>query len=187
MNRVLRVLATTMALAAVTIFALAVVRVVGSSGPTLPPNKQAAISAEVQQDQLAQAKPHPSKGAPVVAATGCPEDPGVTSFGAFQGGPFHGGQNLVSAGHVVVNGASYQVYVGATDANPQQGEIIVIKDGAEDPCAAIAGLIATYQKTFLAPSGVTSLHIVSISGSVLLLADASEKSISFDILTNTYK
>ena len=151
----------------------------------VPSDKQAALNSEYAADQSAQAV-RPTKGPLVTPLTTCPQDPGVTSFGPYRGGPFPGGQNLVSAGHFVMNGASYQIYTGGSDGDATKGVVILIKDGAEDPCAAMAKTIPTYQRTIPAPAGIGPIHIVAIQGSGPTLADAAGHAVSFDVATAAF-
>lgn len=151
----------------------------------VPSDKQAALNSEYAAAQSAQALPH-AKGPLITPLSTCPEDPGTTSFGPFRGGPFPGGQNLVSAGHLVVDGASYQIYTGGSDGDATKGVVILIKDGAEDPCGAMAGTIPTYLRTIPAPAGIRPIHMVAIQGGGVTLADPAGHTLSFDIATATF-
>jgi len=123
----------------------------------------------------------------VTAPATCPQDPGPASFGPFRGGPFAGGRNLISAAHLVVNGASYQLYTGGSDDNAQVGEVIVIRDGAEDPCAAMAGVLPTYLRYVAAPNGVGALSIVSLAGADVHVTDSAGHALTFDVTSETFR
>jgi hypothetical protein len=102
------------------------------------------------------------------------------------GGPFPGGQNLLDSGHLVIDGASYQIFTGGSDGDATKGVVIVIKDGAEDPCAARAGTLPTYMRTIPAPAGVGPIHMVAIQGGGVTLADLAGHTLTFDIATAAF-
>jgi hypothetical protein len=159
----------------------------GAPTQQLPAAKQAVVSAEIAADQAAQAAPHGTKGPIVTAPATCPQDPGPVSFVPFREGPFAGGRNLISAAHLVVNGASYQIYTGGTDANAQVGEVILIRDGAEDPCAAMAHVLPTFLHYINAPDGVGALSIVSLAGADVHVLDSAGHALTFDVTSETFR
>jgi hypothetical protein len=160
-----------------------------NSIPTdIPPAKQAFLRTQAtgQAQRAATARPivHNPASLPTLPAS-CPVDvhPGVITPFCF--GPFPGGKGLVNdVGALSPDGWPYMIYAGATDDDPPQGSIVVIKES--NPCLDPDRKQTYIIKTYLTPYRKGAVTITSVAGSIILFTLPDGTSGGFDFVTGQY-
>lgn len=156
-----------------------------SIGQDEPAYKQAVVQAE-RAAQAAANQAHPAKpGAQPVAAS-CPTKI-ANQVSKFDHDQFLGGPNLVSSASLTsTSGAHFTIYSGGSDTDVGTGVILVNKDGDDDPCAAVAGTIPTYSRSYTYTAGPGPLTIERLEGDSVTFQDGAGQSATFNVVTGTF-
>lgn len=102
-------------------------------------------------------------------------------------GIFPGSQGLIKPSQADVlnvwqgerDGVLYQVFAGSTATEPRQGALIVAQENPDKPVRE--------QQGYLAPTGITSLRILSVEGMRVLLETDLGGSLTFDLETRSFE